>query len=188
MGPGLATRADAAEFGPLVLRDLDGQRTSLATLRGHVVVLNFWATWCKPCIEEMPVLAELSDRYRERGLVVVAASVDDVANQGDIARIASRLPNTVKVWVGATLEDMERLDLGMSVPVTVVLDRDGDVVERQRGTITRGAIDGMIERLLGAPEQSPKKRFDSVEACNLEETPPQLCELEPRPPAPDTCG
>jgi thiol-disulfide isomerase/thioredoxin len=156
--------ATAADFGPLALRDLEGNRTSLSALRGKVVVLNFWATWCRPCIEELPVLAELAERYRDRGLVVVAASVDDAASHGEIERFAARLPSSMRVWVGATFEDMQRLDLGASVPVTVVLDREGDVAERQRGTLTRGALDSKLERLLGDSPDSPKKPFDAIQA------------------------
>ncbi|HXC53494.1 MAG TPA: TlpA disulfide reductase family protein [Candidatus Limnocylindrales bacterium] len=177
-GDGLADfgRADdAGEFGPLILRDLNGTRTSLASLRGKVVVLNFWATWCKPCIEELPLLADLAERYGDRGLVVVAASVDDASSRSDIARVAAALPDSMKVWIGATLEDMERLELGMAVPVTVVLDRKGDVAERQRGSLTRGGIDKTIERLLGGPGDKPKKPFDSVEAANCGQAPSAGC-------------
>ncbi len=173
---GFARTDDAGEFGPLILRDLDGSRTSLASLRGKVVVLNFWATWCKPCIEELPLLADLAERYGDRGLVVVAASVDDASSRSDIARVAAALPDSMKVWIGATLEDMERLELGMAVPVTVVLDRKGEVAERQRGSLTRGAIDKTIERLLGGPGDKPKKPFDSVEAANCRQDPLPGCE------------
>jgi len=159
----VALEAHADKLGPLALRDLEGQRTSLAALRGKVVVLNFWATWCRPCLEEMPVLADLASRYGSRGLVVVAASVDDTADRGAIARVASALPEGMKVWIGATLEDMQRLDLGMAVPVTVILDRKGDIAHRSRGTIAPGSVDATIERLLGAPADEPKKPLGSEE-------------------------
>ena len=60
----------------LALATLDGGRTTLADHRGKLVVLNFWATWCQPCALEMPSLEALWRRYRDRGLVVVAVSVD----------------------------------------------------------------------------------------------------------------
>lgn len=159
------SRAAAADFGPLVLRDLEGNRTSLAALRGKVVVLNFWATWCRPCIEELPVLADVAERYGNRGVVVVAASVDDAASRSDIERVAARLPASMRVWIGATMDDMARLELGSSVPVTIVLDRDGDVAHRQRGTLSPGALDSKLESLIGgAPHDKPSKSFDSIQA------------------------
>ncbi|OFV97511.1 MAG: hypothetical protein A3F68_11540 [Acidobacteria bacterium RIFCSPLOWO2_12_FULL_54_10] len=59
------------------LRDEQGQVVALSDLKGKIVVLNFWATWCPPCIEEMPSLNRLSELYAERGVEVVAVSVDE---------------------------------------------------------------------------------------------------------------
>jgi thiol-disulfide isomerase/thioredoxin len=152
----LPAAADA--MGSLVLKDLDGAPVSLAKLRGKVVVLNFWATWCKPCIEEMPLLADLATRYQNRGLVVVAASVDEATNRDDVARVAAALPAGMEVWIGATQDDMQRLHLGDALPATAILNRRGELEHRQRGPITPGLVDDKIESLLGeggAPKAFP---------------------------------
>ena len=65
--------ARAPEIGA---RDLDGHRWSLESLRNKVVIVDFWASWCDPCREEMPVLERLHHRYQSRGLVVIGISVD----------------------------------------------------------------------------------------------------------------
>jgi peroxiredoxin len=67
------TGGRAPELGE---RSLGGQPIRMADLRGKVVIVDFWASWCEPCREEMPVLERLHRRYRERGLVVVGVSVD----------------------------------------------------------------------------------------------------------------
>jgi thiol-disulfide isomerase/thioredoxin len=67
----------AADGSPAPLLDLDGKPVQLADLRGHVVWINFWASWCPPCQSETPILRDLADRYRDRGLVVVGISVQE---------------------------------------------------------------------------------------------------------------
>lgn len=146
-------------FGSLSLKKLNGEKATLQQLRGQVVLLNFWATWCKPCVGEMPLLAELAKKYHDRGLVVVAASLDDPAERDTVERFAGRLPEGMEVWVGATLDDMSRLKMGSAVPVTVLLDREGHVLGARQGAITEGLLDSDIEQALGkegAPKRKPK--------------------------------
>lgn len=81
----LATSALALEAGErapeIGLRDLNGQQVTMASLRGKVVLVDFWASWCEPCAQEMPVLERLYNQYRGQGFTVVGVSIDrDVAN------------------------------------------------------------------------------------------------------------
>lgn len=71
-----ATRPDGTTYR---LADLDGNPISLADLKGKAVWVNFWTTWCPPCQSELPILRDLSERYRDRGLVVVAISVQETS-------------------------------------------------------------------------------------------------------------
>jgi len=146
-------------FGSLSLKKLNGEKATLQQFRGQVVLLNFWATWCKPCVGEMPLLAALAKKYQGRGFKVVAASLDDPAEEDTVARFAGRLPEGMEVWVGATLDDMARLKMGSAVPVTVLLDREGRVLGARQGAITEGLLDSDIEQALGkddAPRRKPK--------------------------------
>src|SRR5580704_18781688 len=61
----------------LVLKDASGERVRLSDYRGKVVVLNFWATWCAPCRDEIPMLVEMEKEYRSRGVVFIGASLDE---------------------------------------------------------------------------------------------------------------
>lgn len=150
MRPALIEAATAGDrIGPLELRDVNGERVSLAGLRGKVVVLNFWATWCQPCVEELPLLASLATRYGDRGFVVVAASIDEAHKRDDLARVAAGLPDGMQVWVGATLEDMARLEIAGALPATMLIDRDGAVTYRKQGALGPGDLDRRIDALLG---------------------------------------
>src|SRR5436190_304408 len=78
----------------LRLRDLNGTERSLADYRGKIVVLNFWATWCIPCREEMPLLVSTYKRYEPKGVVLIGASADDESTQNQIAPFMQTLKIT----------------------------------------------------------------------------------------------
>ena len=80
------TEADGSTYQ---LTDLDGNPIRLADLRGKAVWVNFWTTWCPPCQSEMPILRDLSERYKDRGLVLVAISVQETS-PADVAAYAAR--------------------------------------------------------------------------------------------------
>ncbi len=141
----------ALAAGPanLKLADLDGQPRSLDQYRGRVVILNFWATWCVPCREEMPLLQELAARYEAQGLTVVGASADDESTRANIRPFIASHGITFPIWTGATTADMMRLDLGESLPATAVIDRDGRIVGRLFGKVERRDLEHRIRHALG---------------------------------------
>lgn len=140
----------------LVLTDLAGQRVTLHELRGKVVVLNFWATWCEPCVKEMPLLVEVATRYKDRGMVVVAASLDDDDARPTVEEIAGLLGEAVEVWVGASLVDMEKMQLGSALPATAVIDRNGVIVVTKRGALQPGSLDAALDALLDQKPAQPR--------------------------------
>src|SRR5919197_1514583 len=92
------TAVKAGQRGPsFSLAKLDGGRASLADWNDRVVVLNFWATWCQPCTDEMPTLEGLWRRYRERGVAVVGINVDRGAPRALIESYATRLGLTFPI-------------------------------------------------------------------------------------------
>lgn len=128
--PGSAWAEKAADF---TLRDIDGNSVTLSELRGKVVILSFWATWCGPCKEEMPHLQKMLTERREKGLEVLSTSIDD-------ARSASRVKPFIKKngYDFTVLLDRDSTVIGTynpskTLPYTVVIDQSGEVVKRHSG-------------------------------------------------------
>lgn len=142
-----ATWMPAAAAPDLTLTNLDGQAHSLAEHRGKIVVLNFWATWCLPCREELPMLGKLAPKY-EKDAVFLAASLDDVQTQPKIAHFLEKKKITLAVLTGATPEVLKELQLGEIIPATLILDRDGTPVFRIEGEASKKDISARVEWLL----------------------------------------
>lgn len=110
--------------------DLAGNALSSAALRGKVVVLDFWASWCDPCREAMPALERLHQRYRERGVVVLGVSVDRSASNAQ--RFLQRTPVSFRVMHddGQSIARRYRPE---TMPSTYVIDRGGVLRHVQAG-------------------------------------------------------
>lgn len=149
--------------------DLTGGRFSLDSLRGRVTVLNFWATWCKPCVEEMPVLVRIQAEWGMLGVQVVGASADEAQAADKVRRFARRHDITFPVLLGATTEQMTALGLPPSLPGTVILDRDGKVVRRYPGVIQRREVEGALRELLDAEPSDSAEASATAEPDNHRE-------------------
>ena len=131
------------------LHDLSGEKVELHSYRGKPVVLNFWATWCGPCREEMPMLVEAQKKWADKGVTFIAVSLDDRKTLDQIPEFTQRFHVTFNVWTGAKSDDLDRLRLGQGVPDTVFLDEQGLVVARVLGEIRRNELDERLAWLTG---------------------------------------
>lgn len=104
------------------LPDLAGKRLTLSGLRGRVVVLNFWATWCPPCVNEMPSLQKLHDALADKGLEVVAVSVDE--RFSDIERFVGSFDLTFTILHDEGMK-VSRAYQTFKFPETYIIDREG---------------------------------------------------------------
>ena len=145
----------AADRPALTLKDMQGVTHSIEDYRGKLVVVNFWATWCIPCKEEMPIFTEVDKRYRERGVVVLAASLDEQRTKKYINQFARSYKMTFPILVDATTEDMKHVGLGEMVPSTLFLDRDGSVAGKILGQATKKDVLPRVEWLLGERQGEP---------------------------------
>jgi cytochrome c biogenesis protein CcmG, thiol:disulfide interchange protein DsbE len=120
--------------------DLQGQPLRFSDLRGEVVLLNIWATWCPPCREEMPSMQRLHERLGPRGLRVVAVSIDaqpgafDVLGRpgGDVATFARDMGLTFDIWLDPP-GGIQRIYRTTGVPESFVVDRDGMIIKKVIG-------------------------------------------------------
>ena len=152
---GLLAQEIPAEVSPsaadaLVLKDSNGRDARVSDYRGKVVILNFWATWCIPCREEMPLLVSVQKRYADRGVVVIGASADDETTRAQIGPFVQKLAITFPIWTGATTEHMQSLGMGTGLPVTAIVDQQGRLVFRLLGVLKRGELVKRIEYLLAS--------------------------------------
>lgn len=138
---------------PLAAVDLFGAEQTLAGLRGRIVILNFWATWCAPCREEMPLLSELQNEYGAWGVQVVGLAADAPEKKGAVADYVRKAKINFPIWLGASSGAMERLGLGVALPATALVDREGRLVARFRGVVTKTGLKSALDKLLAADEK-----------------------------------
>lgn len=129
------------------LKDLNGINIPLSSFKGKVVLLNFWATWCPPCRDEMPALNKLYHALKNRGLEVVAVSTDRSIN--DIKNFIKKNKVDFPVLFDAD-RSTARLYRVFSMPTTFLIDRSGKIVEKFYGEYdwTEPETKGKIEKLL----------------------------------------
>lgn len=151
----LVSVASAASKADLDAKSLDGKKVHLRDLRGKLVVLNFWATWCGPCREELPLLIKIAQASTNPDLVFIAVSVDDLKTQAKVPDAAAKFGITFPVWTGANGDDVYKLSKGEAVPATVFIDRDGTIQARVSGEIRESELTERIDWLTG-DRKSPK--------------------------------
>jgi thiol-disulfide isomerase/thioredoxin len=128
--------------------DEKGQVQDLKQYAGKTVVLNFWATWCEPCREEMPELSQLHSTYQGKNLVVLGVAVDDVA-------AISEFSKQTKVSYPLFAADMQGMELAAGLgndksvlPYTVIIKGDGSVAKTYFGRVTKPLLEETLLNLL----------------------------------------
>ena len=153
LGASLLVRGSAASptavGGPapdFALADLDGNPIRLADLRGRPVIVNFWASWCGPCVEEFPLLREAAERHSDEGLVVVGIVYRD---RSEAARDFMRRNGAT--WAAA-MDPGERVAEAYGIlgpPETFFIGRDGTIVARQLGQFSAASLDDKVAAIIG---------------------------------------
>jgi thiol-disulfide isomerase/thioredoxin len=128
--PTVSAVAQAAQPASLRLKNIHGRWVNLADYRGKVVLINFWATWCPPCRQEIPDLIKMQRQYRNKGLQIVGITYPPQKIY-EVRRFARKLGMNYPVAIG-TKASKARFTSTETLPVTVVIDRNGkvrDVIE-----------------------------------------------------------
>lgn len=144
-----ATEAAAAPALDFALADITGAPQSLTAYRGQLVLVNFWATWCPPCREEIPLLIELQAEHAEAGLQVLGVALDQADK---VAAYVEQVGMNYPAIVAPPAQGFELMDAyGAKVgglPFNVLVDGQGQIVFRHEGALTRAQIAPVLTRHL----------------------------------------
>ena len=140
--------ASPAPVAPFVVTTLDGARIPSTAWTGKVVVVNFWATWCPPCVREMPALSELQDRLAAD--VVVVGLLQDTVTTEQALSFARGL--RIRYPIARSTSEIERVFPPVErLPMTYLLDRQSRLVAMYLGELDLPALERDIRRVLGSP-------------------------------------
>jgi cytochrome c biogenesis protein CcmG/thiol:disulfide interchange protein DsbE len=137
------------------LKDLDGKDVSLADLKGKVLLVNFWATWCDPCRIEIPWLIEMQSKYASRGFTVVGVAMDDEGKSAVAPFVAKerfdvngqQLPMSYPIWIGND-DAADKFGGILGYPTSFLISRDGRQVEKFQGLKSEDELMKAIESQL----------------------------------------
>jgi thiol-disulfide isomerase/thioredoxin len=147
----LDAETDAKAVGKIAplnytVNDMNGAKVHFSSYKGKIILLNFWATWCEPCKEEIPDLITLQNQYKD-DIVVLGFSIDDTAPK--LKEYAALYKINYPVLVGAGHENIQEAYGPMwGVPVTVIIGRDGRIAKRQSGIRSLAQFEREIKKLL----------------------------------------
>jgi thiol-disulfide isomerase/thioredoxin len=129
------------------LKDMNGADVRLADYRGRPLIINFWATWCGPCKEEIPALIELAAKYKSNGLAVLGVSIDDKPEE--LKKFAAEYKMSYPVLVGLGHDDMlAAFEAEEAVPVSWLVQPCGAVAVKRMGVWTKDEFEAAIRKLL----------------------------------------
>ncbi len=135
----------APNFQLMTTNGDDEETIRLSELEGQGVMLNFWATYCKPCEQEMPFMENLYPEYKEKGIEILAVSVD--ATELVIDRFVDRYELTFPVFHDKTGEVMRRYNVNR-LPATLFIDEHGEVVEMITGGLTLDHLQENLDQIV----------------------------------------
>lgn len=131
----------------LRLPTLDGTERALSDWRGKLLLVNFWATWCTPCLHEIPMLVRFQQQYGDRGLQVIGPAVDD-PDPVRTAVVPLRINYPVMIGDGAA-DGMAALgDTLGALPYSVLISSDGEVLYRKHGEFSQEELQALVEKNL----------------------------------------
>lgn len=128
--------------------DMDGRVQAVSQWRDKILVINFWATWCPPCLKEIPEFIQWQQAYRAKNLQFVGIAIDDRESVADyLQRVAVNYPLLIAGDEGSVLAH-QLGNIINAVPFTVIVDQQGQIVHRQPGELTKEQFLRVVEPLL----------------------------------------
>lgn len=126
------------------LSDVNGNQANLSSFKGKWVVVNYWATWCPPCIVEMPELQSFHDAHAGKDALVIGINTEHIGKR----KLLAFLEDYFITYPVFTAKPMQKSELGLipGLPTTFLVSPEGEVVARQVGPVTRDMIEQFIDK------------------------------------------
>jgi len=139
------TVADQGQMAPdFALKDLSGKAISLSDYKGKVVFLNFWATWCPPCRQEIPGFIKAFDKYKDQGLVILGVAVSDRENS--VKNFVDQHSINYPVAMG-DMKIVQDYEPGQYIPATIIIDRNGKIHHKHVGYMEQSQVEDLFQEL-----------------------------------------
>jgi peroxiredoxin len=141
------TGTQAGNLAPsFQLNDLEGKTVSLGDLRGKPVILNFWATWCRPCVDEMPYLQQVREEWSAKGVMLLAINID--ASSSEVSQFLQTHKLSLSVLLGYKADVAGRYNIRY-IPTTFFIDKDGIIQAVKVGAFpNKEAIEGELDKIM----------------------------------------
>jgi thiol-disulfide isomerase/thioredoxin len=150
-GTAAASTGDAGSSEPApntALNLLEGGKLDLASLKGKVVLIDFWATWCVPCISEIPMFNDLAKDYKAQGFEMIALSLDEEGAE-KVKPFLKKHPMNYTQTVGdQSVAELFKVS-DSALPVAILIDKQGRMRFVHKGITERAVFEGQIKQLLG---------------------------------------
>lgn len=138
-------QAEVEAIMALTLDDLDGRPQAIAQWRGKILVINYWASWCKPCVEEMPAFASLQSRHAGQGVQFVGIGIDDAEK---MRRFVQVTPVSYPLLVAGDAASQTPGLQVKALPYTVIIGRDGRFESSRLGRLDEAKLEPILRRLI----------------------------------------
>ncbi|MBN1274361.1 MAG: TlpA family protein disulfide reductase [Candidatus Aminicenantes bacterium] len=139
-----------SQIPDITITDIQGKKISFSALKGKIIILNFWATWCPPCRTEIPDFIDAYAQHKNDGMVIIGISLD----RGGPA-VVKNFAETNKInypLAMMTREIYQSFDIGQYIPATFIIDRQGKIIQKKVGPMTKENLDQIFEVLSGDKE------------------------------------
>jgi cytochrome c biogenesis protein CcmG/thiol:disulfide interchange protein DsbE len=133
-------------FNDFTLLDLDENEVSLSDFQGKIVVLNFWATWCPPCREEIPDFIEVNDLYKDKNVQIIGVSID--TDMKALEDFVEEFGIDYPTWIDGTIDKIGPVWGVRAIPTTFFLNENGEVIFKNIGMMTKEQLIEILDEIL----------------------------------------